>query len=104
MKRINVSVKIKKTESENDTFLEPIETYWNELRHTQSTIAYINTLIEEKDSQYIEHWKHELHKLRHRLEEVKADFTKYYIGCLCLLQEFEIKKYDRTYLEIIFSK
>ncbi|MDX1920476.1 MAG: hypothetical protein SFU25_07040, partial [Candidatus Caenarcaniphilales bacterium] len=86
MKRINVSVKIKKTKNDNDTFLEPIETYWNELRHTQSTIAYINALCEEKESKHLDHWKQELSKLRIKMEDLKKDFSKYYLGCLCLLQ------------------
>lgn len=91
---------------DSDVVIQPIESLWNEIRHTRSTIAYIRALLDDDrpNRNFIGRWKQEIDKLQEKLRPLSEEFTRLYVASLCLLQEFEIKKYDRCYLEIAFLK
>jgi hypothetical protein len=99
-------VKIINVKTSIEPFIEPIEGFWSEMKHTRATLLYLKALIEDKNAgkNFLENWNLEVHNLECILPSIEKNFCKAYLDSLCVLREFEIKKYDRAYLEIAFTK
>jgi hypothetical protein len=87
--------------------LEPLAAICNEIRHTRSTMAFLRSLIEENKLPsgkllWFSGWKNELSKLSERYEVLKQKFVQEYLSSINLVREFELRDYDRLYLEINF--
>jgi hypothetical protein len=104
-KQKSISVRIFKAAEDKDSFLDPIEKTWQELKHCKNTIIFLKNMLKLfPQSPHRLTWHQELLTESKNFKDTQACFKKYYLGCLCLLQEFEINKYDREYYELSISK
>lgn len=94
--------------SDNNNFheptIQPLHAFWNDIRHIRGTLVFLKSLISENNSEHKEYWQKEFNGLKQKLKELHESFLKAYKQSLCILKEFELNKYDRMYLEIMFLR